>query len=230
MARFRIDDILATAAPEIVFAQSEDNEKSVANLPAPQHILYTASRPTAKRSASSCQQVVTPLITVTSRQPHHETPKQREVAKWEKDTDNFDRKMHQTPDSDDGTDDRSPSNDAQNKKQRKPRTAFSDSQLQSLEKSFERQKYLSVQERMELAAKLQLADAQVKCWFQNRRTKWKRQNSMQYEAADLFPALRQMFPFSNFPLQETHSFHRPHISVFHPVDRPLPFNQFYRPY
>lgn len=58
---------------------------------------------------------------------------------------------------------------AQSKKQRKARTAFTDHQLQTLEKSFERQKYLSVQDRMELAAKLQLTDTQVKTWYQNRR-------------------------------------------------------------
>lgn len=55
------------------------------------------------------------------------------------------------------------------KKQRKARTAFTDHQLQTLEKSFERQKYLSVQDRMELAAKLGLNDTQVKTWYQNRR-------------------------------------------------------------
>ncbi|XP_033321933.2 uncharacterized protein LOC117218035 [Megalopta genalis] len=64
---------------------------------------------------------------------------------------------------------------AQSKKQRKARTAFTDTQLQTLEKSFERQKYLSVQDRMELAVKLNLTDTQVKTWYQNRRTKWKRQ-------------------------------------------------------
>ncbi|CAF0970482.1 unnamed protein product [Adineta ricciae] len=63
----------------------------------------------------------------------------------------------------------------QNKKQRKPRTAFTDQQLNSLEKNFERQKYLSVQERLELANRLHLSDTQVKTWYQNRRTKWKRQ-------------------------------------------------------
>lgn len=47
------------------------------------------------------------------------------------------------------------------KKQRKARTAFTDHQLQTLEKSFERQKYLSVQDRMELANKLGLSDTQV---------------------------------------------------------------------
>lgn len=64
-----------------------------------------------------------------------------------------------------GSDDLSKSS----KKPRKARTAFTDHQLNSLEKSFERQKYLSVQDRMELAAKLNLSDTQVKTWYQNRR-------------------------------------------------------------
>ena len=55
------------------------------------------------------------------------------------------------------------------KKPRKARTAFTDHQLAQLERSFERQKYLSVQDRMELAASLSLTDTQVKTWYQNRR-------------------------------------------------------------
>uniref|UniRef100_A0A8C5THX2 Homeobox domain-containing protein n=1 Tax=Malurus cyaneus samueli TaxID=2593467 RepID=A0A8C5THX2_9PASS len=61
------------------------------------------------------------------------------------------------------------------KKPRKARTAFSDHQLNQLERSFDAQKYLSVQDRMDLAAALNLTDTQVKTWYQNRRTKWKRQ-------------------------------------------------------
>ena len=63
----------------------------------------------------------------------------------------------------------SPPNLLKPKKPRKARTAFTDHQLNSLEKTFERQKYLSVQDRMELAAKLNLTDTQVKTWYQNRR-------------------------------------------------------------
>lgn len=62
-----------------------------------------------------------------------------------------------------------PSGILKQKKPRKARTAFTDHQLNSLEKSFERQKYLSVQDRMELASKLNLTDTQVKTWYQNRR-------------------------------------------------------------
>ncbi|CDW57845.1 barH 2 homeobox protein like [Trichuris trichiura] len=67
------------------------------------------------------------------------------------------------------------------KKPRKARTAFTDLQLQTLEKSFERKKYLSVQDRLDLAAKLNLTDTQVKTWYQNRRTKWKRQTAVGLE-------------------------------------------------
>uniref|UniRef100_A0A1I7X9Z8 Homeobox domain-containing protein n=1 Tax=Heterorhabditis bacteriophora TaxID=37862 RepID=A0A1I7X9Z8_HETBA len=61
------------------------------------------------------------------------------------------------------------------KKARKARTIFTDKQLQELETTFEKQKYLSVQDRMELAQRMGLTDTQVKTWYQNRRTKWKRQ-------------------------------------------------------
>uniref|UniRef100_A0A3B5R025 BarH-like homeobox 1a n=1 Tax=Xiphophorus maculatus TaxID=8083 RepID=A0A3B5R025_XIPMA len=57
------------------------------------------------------------------------------------------------------------------KKVRKARTAFSEQQLTQLERSFQNRKYLSVQDRMALAASLQLSDTQVKTWYQNRRYK-----------------------------------------------------------
>ncbi|XP_076316059.1 barH-like 1 homeobox protein isoform X2 [Tachypleus tridentatus] len=87
------------------------------------------------------------------------------------------------------------------KKPRKARTAFSDHQLQTLEKSFERQKYLSVQDRMELAAKLNLTDTQVKTWYQNRRTKWKRQTAVGLELlaeAGNYAAVQRMLQTSPY--------------------------------
>ncbi|GMT33019.1 hypothetical protein PFISCL1PPCAC_24316, partial [Pristionchus fissidentatus] len=61
------------------------------------------------------------------------------------------------------------------KKSRKARTIFTDKQLQELENMFDKHKYLSVQDRMDLAQRMGLTDTQVKTWYQNRRTKWKRQ-------------------------------------------------------
>lgn len=58
-------------------------------------------------------------------------------------------------------------------KRKKPRTSFSRSQVLELERRFLRQKYLASAERAALAKALRMTDAQVKTWFQNRRTKWR---------------------------------------------------------
>ncbi|CAN7992206.1 unnamed protein product, partial [Ixodes pacificus] len=67
-------------------------------------------------------------------------------------------------------------------------------EARTLEKSFERQKYLSVQDRMELAAKLNLTDTQVKTWYQNRRTKWKRQAMVGLELLPGMGAMPGLWP------------------------------------
>lgn len=46
-------------------------------------------------------------------------------------------------------------------------------QVAELEKRFHKQKYLASAERAALARGLKMTDAQVKTWFQNRRTKWR---------------------------------------------------------
>jgi len=61
-------------------------------------------------------------------------------------------------------------------KARRVRTAFTYEQLVALENKFRQTRYLSVCERLALALALRLTETQVKIWFQNRRTKWKKQN------------------------------------------------------
>ena len=61
-------------------------------------------------------------------------------------------------------------------KPRRARTAFTYEQLVALENKFKQTRYLSVCERLNLALSLNLTETQVKIWFQNRRTKWKKQN------------------------------------------------------
>ncbi|XP_030855924.1 homeobox protein HMX1-like [Strongylocentrotus purpuratus] len=58
---------------------------------------------------------------------------------------------------------------------RKPRQAYSSKQLERLEEEFKADKYLSVSKRLELSMSLNLTETQIKTWFQNRRTKWKKQ-------------------------------------------------------
>ncbi|XP_029630069.1 homeobox protein BarH-like 1 [Salmo trutta] len=60
------------------------------------------------------------------------------------------------------------------KKGRRSRTVFTELQLMGLEKRFEKQKYLSTPDRIDLAECLNLSQLQVKTWYQNRRMKWKK--------------------------------------------------------
>ncbi|XP_041369517.1 pituitary homeobox 2-like [Gigantopelta aegis] len=62
------------------------------------------------------------------------------------------------------------------------RTIFTPEQLERLEVEFERQQYMVGTERYYLAASLNLTEAQVKVWFQNRRIKWRKQNLEQQQA------------------------------------------------
>lgn len=57
---------------------------------------------------------------------------------------------------------------------KKTRTAFTNSQLQELERKFSQQKYLTKLDRKTLAKSLNLTEKHVKTWYQNRRTKWKK--------------------------------------------------------
>ncbi|XP_077589442.1 NK1 transcription factor-related protein 1 [Stigmatopora nigra] len=68
------------------------------------------------------------------------------------------------------------SSDSKSGKPRRARTAFTYEQLVALENKFKSTRYLSVCERLNLALSLSLTETQVKIWFQNRRTKWKKQN------------------------------------------------------
>ncbi|CAG9540158.1 unnamed protein product [Cercopithifilaria johnstoni] len=71
----------------------------------------------------------------------------------------------------------SPNSLSLNKKQSRP--TFTGHQIFMLEKKFEQTKYLAGSDRAQLAQELSMSESQVKVWFQNRRTKWRKK-----EAAD----------------------------------------------
>jgi hypothetical protein len=61
------------------------------------------------------------------------------------------------------------------KKQSRP--TFTGHQIFMLEKKFEQTKYLAGSDRAQLAKELNMSESQVKVWFQNRRTKWRKKES-----------------------------------------------------
>ncbi|XP_012251842.2 homeobox protein vex1 [Athalia rosae] len=101
-------------------------------------------------------------------------------------------------------------------RKKRPRTAFTAAQIKSLEAEFERNKYLSVAKRLQLSKSLKLTETQIKIWFQNRRTKWKRKYTndvelfaQQYYSSLGIPAPRPIFVgdrlwFFNYPGQQPH--------------------------
>ncbi|XP_063315871.1 ventral anterior homeobox 2 [Pelobates fuscus] len=64
---------------------------------------------------------------------------------------------------------------------KRTRTSFTAEQLYRLELEFQRCQYVVGRERTELARQLNLSETQVKVWFQNRRTKQKKDQSRDSE-------------------------------------------------
>ena len=64
---------------------------------------------------------------------------------------------------------------------KRKRTAFTTTQVKELEGEFRRSKYLTISRRTELSKSLKLTETQIKIWFQNRRTKWKRKIAAEME-------------------------------------------------
>uniref|UniRef100_A0A3B4AXR5 Homeobox domain-containing protein n=1 Tax=Periophthalmus magnuspinnatus TaxID=409849 RepID=A0A3B4AXR5_9GOBI len=90
--------------------------------------------------------------------------------------------------SPDEEEDQDPKNTKIKTKSRRNRTAFTLEQLQILEHSFQRCHYLSVLDRHNIATHLHLSETQVKIWFQNRRTKWKKERQHGKEGEDEYSA------------------------------------------
>ena len=106
---------------------------------------------------------------------YNETGQQKRRLDADIDVDEIDDDEDIDGDEDDD-DDEDDDGTGRSAKARRARTAFTYEQLVALENKFKQTRYLSVCERLNLALSLSLTETQVKIWFQNRRTKWKKQN------------------------------------------------------
>lgn len=77
-----------------------------------------------------------------------------------------------------GDEDDDDDNDSTSSHSKRPRTAFTSSQLNRLKHEFEKCRYLTGEKRQYLANELRLNESQIKIWFQNKRAKIKKSSGV----------------------------------------------------